>query len=170
MQKKIKTVRPEDFKNQAWLLAGEPWFINAVENGELVLISKAHTDDEVREQVYDELMKFIKPIRQYATNEWKKDNRVDHLWRKIFESRLFCSSFIGKKGKGKDHLLQYRAIAFVIALWDKGVYLEAKGTLKGALLSHPLAVNIWKNATSNSYKLDKEKGEDKELDRIMNQI
>lgn len=157
---KARTVRPEDFKNQAWLLDGEEWFIDALENGEFVWIPKTHSDDEVRQRVHGELMKFVKPIRQYATSEWQKDNRIDRLWEKIFASKRFCDSLVRKKGTEKGHLCYYRAAAFIINLCNNDVYWADKGKLKSAVLPVSVMENVWKNATSPFYALDdKEKKE-----------
>lgn len=156
MSNKARIVRPEDFKNQACLSGLPSWFVYALENGEIEWRPKLHSEDEIRQRVFDELMKFVEPIRQYATDEWVEANRIDRLWENIFESRRFRDSFVVKKGNNKGHLCLYRAVGLIIYLCNKNVYWTDKGTIKLALLPSAVMNNVWKNATSPSYALEDE--------------
>lgn len=166
MAKKTIKVRPEDLKNyQEWFESGPKWFIGAVENGELVWIPKSHSDEEVQRQVSDELIEFVKPIRQYASKDWQMDNHIDQLWKTIIARKRFYSSLVRKKGIEKDHLNHYRAAAFIFALCNDNIYLADKATLIKTILPESEVENIRKNATNPFYALDE--ADKKELERLI---
>ena len=69
-----------------------------------------------------EVLDYVQPIRDYATDLWRED--IDWLWQEIASNETFADFLAMKYGLQKGHINRYAVTNLVCRLRNGGIYRE----------------------------------------------